>query len=84
MADVGDDLGAGDECLAGLVVHDEVKVPLAVTGLLVLEAGLRSRERADLKTDDVTGKPQHPSAFDNDTELSIHGVCQDGMGLDDV
>lgn len=44
VSDILDDLGAGDEHIPRLVVHDQIQVPLAVALLLILEAVVFGRE----------------------------------------
>lgn len=58
LAKVVDDLGAGLEDVADVVVHDQVQVTLTVTGLLVLETEMGSGQHAETrgKEGDILGE----------------------------
>lgn len=67
VADVADDLGAGDEDVAGSVVHDQIQVALAETLLLVLETVV-------LRGDGVQAGSQEHNLLGEDGKLSIGTV----------
>mmetsp|Transcript_7100 Transcript_7100/g.27905 ORF Transcript_7100/g.27905 Transcript_7100/m.27905 type:complete len:619 (+) Transcript_7100:390-2246(+) len=76
LADASDDVGPGDENVANLGVHDEVEVPLAVPGLLILEAGETGEH--------VQARRQHLHVAREDGQLALLGFARVAADADDV
>lgn len=77
-ADVADHLGAGDEGLAGIVVHDQIEISLPVTLLLILETVVLVGEL-------VQAGSEESDFLSKDTQLTLISVARSstaGVTLD--